>query len=180
MDKKQIPIIITSIILGIILVCGAGAGGYYFGKQKGETNKEDEYKNKFEKIFPPLPETISSYRGTIKSVSEKQIQIEVPPLTSNPFKKESETLMKKVIITDQTEVVKQVLKEKSQLEKEYQVYQEARKNGVSSILPSPYSEEKISFSDLKEKDKVAVSAGENIKDKEEFEAIKIILIEAAK
>jgi len=169
--KKQslisiIILIIASIIVGFFI-------GKYLGYKNGYEQAWETAKEKLResKVMPPSPEKVLSIGGKIIKVENKIIYIKAEPVSINPLEDQGPA-ERKVIITDLTQIAKKTAKTPTEIQKEMS---ERVKAGIVSP-PEPYIEETVNFSDLKVNDRISVSAQENIKYKEEFEAETIFVL----
>ncbi|MBU4298536.1 hypothetical protein KJ636_00635 [Patescibacteria group bacterium] len=117
-------------------------------------------------IFPIQGE-ILSIGGTIKtiSVSGDSLIIEASPVSTNPLSEDSKPTIRTVKITSSTKIVKITAKTPEEM-------QAAMKQNQPLM---PFSEEEITFSQLKEGDVITVTSDKNIKREMEITALKITL-----
>ena len=172
-------VLIVGLILGYILgLFSSQEKAFNQGLEQGRKEIEEKYQTKIEELFPsePEPEEIFSVSGEIKEVKDKILTLETTFYPVNPLE-ESKTEIKTVEITEATELVKQVQKSPEELEIEEEAFRETMEENPEAEIssPLPYEEFTISFSDLKVGDKITVEAEENIKEKTEFTAKKIVL-----
>lgn len=131
-------------------------------------------------LFLPEPEEIFVLSGEIAKIENGILVVKADSLTMSPLDKEgpSERRVKVISNTRLTKLVakseEERLAEEEAFEKVFAEGIESMEGGVEPLLPpSPYKEEKINLSDLKTGERITVEAGENIKDKEEFEALTV-------
>ena len=174
---KYVLIAVVAITVGCAVGFGAGfwygqKSGYESGKQAGvETGKQEsaqevsELNRALEVFYPPLPEDIRSVSGEIKSIQGDVIELEISSLTERILPgKEPKKEIRKITVGKDAPIVKVDL----------------------TMPPSPIigpegapvgpEEKKISLADLKVGDTVTAEAEENIKTKQEFNAVKVSLL----
>lgn len=115
-------------------------------------------------IFPMQGEMLS-ISGTIKTVSlsGNSLTIEASPVSTNPLSEDSKPTVRTVKITPATKIVKMTTKTPEEI-------QAMMKQNQSLI---PFSEEEITFSQLKEGDRITVTSDKNIKSETKISAVKI-------
>lgn len=115
-------------------------------------------------IFPMQGEMLS-IGGTIKTVSLSgdSLTIETSPVSTNPLSEDSKPTVRTVKITPATKIVKITAKDPEETL--------AMLSQNATFLP--YSEEEITFSQLKADDRIIVSSDKNIKKETEITATKI-------
>jgi hypothetical protein len=156
-------LIIFSLVLGLVM---GSTLGYLLGVaqkeksyQQGYQTAWNEAKEKVSKVFPS-PSEVKSLSGKIVKKEGSLIIMKIFPFTPNPLE-EVKFPLRKVRINDKTTIVKVSLKRPEEISSE----------------GTPFKEEPIDFSQLKEGDEINVLAKENIKEKEEFQAEKIELLQ---
>lgn len=157
-------LLIVMIITGLILSFG---GGYYTSRNIENSNLQKtnvELQESLEKIKKALPEIkeIRSFEGTVRSVGENTITLEVAP-SSNPF--DEWPVIREVTITPETKILHRGVKSPETLQKEF----EAGKKTASAFF-----QEEMPINDLKPGWKITVEAGENIKTKTSFRAVRVL------
>ena len=160
MTKKFVLI----IILIISLLIGFGIGKISEQKiWKGELSKaqkeSDWWKSQLEMFYPPLPEEIYSLSGNVTDIEDNFLWIEATVQVSQfplPEGKEMEKQNIKVILNDQTKIVKIEMIEPPPLPPE-----------------EPIKEIILSFEDIKVGDNILVISEGNIKGKKEISASQI-------
>lgn len=187
MNKSLILIV---LVIGLAFVLGFGLG-YWLGAS-GEDSKLQsqigELQSQIEKakqFFPSTPD-LFSISGTVKEVKSDSVVIEAFP-SSNPF--EELPLMREVVVTEETVIVKQEPKDPKVFQAEQEEYQEALQEAQQAVggpgappaaanLPPPpnfFEEVELAIEDLAVGDQVSVEAGRNIKTETRFEAVRIVL-----
>lgn len=109
-------------------------------------------------------EPILSISGEISKIEQDKIYLNTP---SQIFAREkgASPAERAVLISEQTEIVKHILKSGEELEAEVE----------EGLPPQPFNEEKIKMGDLKAGDLISVSAEQDIGYAEEFTALKITI-----
>ena len=138
------------------------------GREQGRKETEIEYEKRLSEIFPepPEPEEMYSVWGIVKEKQDKVLIVEQTIYPANPLK-EPEVKTWRIIITDQTELVQRTEKSPEELA------QEGSLEGEEFL---PYKEEPVDFSAFEPGKEIMAEAEENIKNKTEFEATKLILV----
>lgn len=180
MKKKNVQIIII-VLVALVIFCfivGLNGVSYNRGYSDGQEEAEARYQKKIAEIFPsmPEPEEIFSVFGTIDEIEDKTIVLKIELDISNPFE-EPKIETKRIQINDNTEFVKEVEKTSEELRREEELFVKALEENIETdiVSPMPFKEVSLSFSELKKGDRIEVEAEENIKNKVEFFAKKIIL-----
>ncbi len=178
MEINKVYFALIIFLVGIFL--GFSVGILYKSKQAAQNSNIDQkllsQLEKAKKIFPPILE-MRSVSGTIKKINKNTVTIESsPPL--NPF--EEFPLVRDVLITENTKIVKQEQKNSAEFQKEIEAYQkkiseQAQANLSIPILPLPFIEKEIKIDGIKEGNIILVEADENIKAMTSFKATKIIV-----
>lgn len=185
MKPKILLLIVISLAVGL-------AAGYLIpnlteipGPKASKTNayqvKKDFVKElRSEGFLPPAPEEVKEVSGTISQMGENSIQVKTQQKMSDPLR-ELVPEMVTVKVTDQTEIVR--LEEKSvealqQEEEQYnekiQQYEESDQEEPADLEPpQPFSEKKISFSELKKDQSVTVETKQDVTGESEFKAATI-------
>ncbi|MBU4480944.1 hypothetical protein KKH59_01360 [Patescibacteria group bacterium] len=176
---------ISKIITAALIVAAFFAGTYSVDKaaieQKGyDVGYSAGYKTAWDKataivdsasapIFPQ-PKDIYSISGKIQSISASgnSLAIEADPVSSNPLSADSKPTIRTVKITPSTKIVKIKVK----TPEEIQAMSEQNQTGQPT---TPFSEEEITFSQLKQGDVITVTSDKNIKREMEIIALKIEL-----
>jgi hypothetical protein len=180
MGKKNIQIVVIALIAFVIIcfIVGLNRMSYNRGYLEGQKQTEAKYQEKIAEIFPPMPEPeeIFSVFGTIDEIKDKTIVLKAESVVSNPFE-EVKAETKRIQVNDNTEFVKEVEKTPEEIQKEEELFAKALEENIETDImpPMPFKEVSISFPELKEGDRINVEAEENIKDKVEFLAKKVIL-----
>ena len=111
-----------------------------------------------------------SISGTIKTIlpSGDSLTIEASPVSTNPLSEDSKPTIRTVKITPATKIVKMTAKTPEEMQ--------AKVSPDQPLIPMmPFSEEEITFSQLKEGDVITVTSDKNIKREMEIIALKIAL-----
>ena len=180
MEKKNVQIIITFLIIFIIIcfIIGLNRMSYNRGYLEGQKETEVKYQEKIAEVFPSMsgPEEIFSVFGTIDGTKDKAIVLKVESAVSNPFE-DPKIETKQIQTNNETEFVKEVEKTPEEIQREQELFTKALGENIEIdiIPPMPFKEVSISFSELKEGDRIKVEAEENIKNKVEFLAKKVVL-----
>ena len=150
------------IFISLVVVI-ALASAYFLinNSQQGEKQSPvgSQDKNAFEKTDNQgdgLPHEIYSYMGTVAAVGENQITV-TAPANNNYLLADTEL---KVMVDNETELVNLIIPKTL----------EGVKPGVSGEW---FKKQQIKFDQIKVGDQVTVIAGENVKGKTEFKAIKV-------
>lgn len=157
-------LLIVMITAGLILSFG---GGYYMSRNiensdLQKTNVElQESLEKIKKALPGLKE-IRSFEGTVRSVGENTITIEVAP-SPNPF--DEWPVIREVTITSETKILHRGVKSPDILQKEFETHKK---------VLDVFFEEEIPVNYIKTGWKITVEGGEDIKTKESFKAVRIL------
>lgn len=117
-------------------------------------------------IFPMLGDMLS-IGGTIKtiSLSGDSLIIEANPVSTNPLSEDSKPTVRTVKIAPATKIVKITAKTPEEIQ-----------TTIKQNQPFlPFSEEEITFSQLKEGGRITVNSDKNIRDETEITAAKIAL-----
>lgn len=179
---KQIIFILIALIAGTAL--GLAGCRYWQSRsnclaiaETADVKTASDCQAKLEKVkkfFPIIPEMTSIF-GVIKEINGQVITME--SALNNPL--ENLPLIRKVTVKDDAKIVKFKQKDQAIYQKEAADYQKAiaERTETDQIInpPMPFVEEIINFLDLKIGDQIVAESGENIKTKDEFEAIKITL-----
>jgi len=171
MKKEKVSLaIFISFCFGVGVVIGflfswnlAKERFFNQGYLEGSKEMEKRYQAKIQEVFPQ-PEKIFTLIGKIINLEEEKkiLTLRASLQTPNPF---APKLEKKVKVGEDTKIVKRTIKSIEEFQKETE-------KGSS---PLPYREELGEFSDLKIGEQIIVEASENIKNKEEFVAERIII-----
>lgn len=181
----------NNILISAALIVIASLVGYYFGatqiipapkfikiEKDISTNQLtvdklaefERYKKAVETMFPPVPEEIFAIGGTVKDIKDDSITIEMPPLIERilpgeePKIEEFKMEERKIIIGENTKLIKITPLSPLVTEPEKEMFVR--------------QEELFKLSDLKVGDYINVESSENIKNKKEFIATKIVFYPA--
>jgi len=175
---SHFAILYMAASLVFVFFLGAGLSGtYYFFKIR-----------EIKKYFPPTPE-FASVIGEVISVSPEVITIRAINISGNPFEKLPKD--RRVLVGENTPIVSLSNRSGADFEKEMAEYARQQTFIQCSAFgsfaatvkvsdkplptPSPYLEERFGTSDIKPGDRILIDAGEGIKYKEEFSAIRIVV-----
>ena len=191
---KNIDFDFTRTSFLIAFVCfGIGFGlGYYLGGGadalilRQENAQLRSQIDKAKSFFPSVAE-VRSLPGTVKSISEQIVTIDVsaPP---NPFEEWPQE--REVIVTQNTKIVKDEAKKPDVFQKEMEVYQKSmadfqariKEGGVIAappVPPTPIVETTSTIQGIKPGDKITVYASEDVKNQISFEAVRIVVMPTA-
>jgi len=171
-NLKTYGFIAMALLVGIALgYIAAKNSAYNLGLAEGKREIEEKYRQKMEEIFPsaPEPEEIFSVSGMIVDIKDKELILEETVYPSNPLE-ETSTRRWQVRIADSAKIMERVEKTMEELEQE---------PGSVEGPGLPFKEVETEFSKLTIGQEIIAEAGENVKGKTAFEAIKIILINNA-
>lgn len=159
------------IFVGGIFV-GLAGGRLYQRGPSAEMEKLQAQIDQARHMFPPTPQDIRSFSGTVKAVSGNTLSLQTT--SANPF--DDTPKVRSVSIGSRTKIVMLKQKEAATYQKELASYQEAARTAsrtqkpIAVPYPSPFQEIPAAVGDIKEGYFVTVSAEENIRDAESFEA----------
>lgn len=176
MEEEQKTSILTTVTPIVALIIGA-AIGFIVGtvQSNDEISKLQVQIDTAKKFFPTTPE-IRSLSGTIKDVSGNTITLESSFIV-NPF--ENLPQERVITITPSTKLISFEPKDQAVFQKEMEEYSQkmsaVRPGGVRepAITPIPFNEKTLNINGIKVGMTVTVEAGENVKEKAAFEAVKI-------
>ncbi|MFH1225816.1 MAG: hypothetical protein V1684_00815 [bacterium] len=158
MSAKFFAYSIMVLAVVLVIITGAFAVGYKLGdRQSSEPGN----------AFSVPPENFKSISGVIKNISQNYLEIEGIPLSPeiSPCAIPSK-VSAKAIISSQTKILRQRMKTGAEMKAETK----------DNLPSSPLILEPIEKDDLKIGNRVMVAAVENLKDKAEFIATSVILI----
>ncbi|MBU4298818.1 hypothetical protein KJ636_02150 [Patescibacteria group bacterium] len=178
MESKKI----SKIILAVILIAVSFFVGTYSidrasiekrGYDAGYNAAWDKAAKLVESSTTPIfsmQGEMLSIGGTIKtiSLSGDSLTIEASPVSTNPLSEDSKPTIRTVKITPVTKIVKITAKTPEEM-------QAMIKQNQTSQPMMPFSEQEITFSQLKEGDVITVTSDKNIKREMEIIALKITL-----
>ena len=134
----------------------------------------------------PAGTEIKNISGTIQKIDGNKLTLKINPLEplSDP------NLDTRIITVDSsTKIILAVQRDQALFQKEMQDFQDKMKQPpvqtdpsqlpTQILSPKSYDNRDINLADLKENQQIAVSANENIKDKQEFTAVQIDVQDAA-
>jgi len=180
--------VVFAVILTVFLV------GYFFGSKEKvitSTITGKPIQNTFEAgwqaarqkleqsgLLRPEPEEIFTLSGTITAVSKNQISLKANPTVLNPLADQAPE-MRTVTVTSETKIIKLTPKTSEEIAKEAEDFREAMSSlepgTTPPTPPSPYTEEEIKITDLKNGDVISVTSDTNIKMAAKFVAKEIRL-----
>lgn len=171
MQPKNIISILT------VLIIVAALSGYYFGAtqiipapkflkiERGISVDQlvefERYKKAVEMMSPPISEEIFAISGTVTEIKDNFLIIEMPSLTERVLPgEEPKTEERKIVVAESTKLIKMIPFSSPVIEpgKEMPILEE----------------ETFKLSDLKPGDRINAESSENIKNKKEFAAAKIV------
>jgi len=154
MNRK--PLIASLVVLALVLLYGS----FYYGKTEGTKEGQKEYAPLVDMAFPKPPDDIRQLSGTIQNIQGATLYLAINSITDylphtdgTPRKTE----IRYVTVTNQTK--------------------------ISSIETTKFDTngdpltKDISFSDLKTGMNITVSASENIRNVEKFDATSIRIVQ---
>ena len=162
MAKKYLYFLLIIIVVGFICFSLGQKSGEFSERKIAQielAEKETEIQalqTSLEMFYPPLPEEIYSISGKVTKIEGNKISLDSSVMVSRfplPEGKEIEQRIFSVIVNDQTKISK-----------------------IEFFLPEEQPEI-LSLSDIKVGDEISVNSEEDIKDKEEFVASEIQLME---
>lgn len=163
MLAKIFSYLVMALAIILLIIAGAFAVGYRLGENSG-WQKAAVKVSQSNPIFSEPAET-KTVVGQIKTIEEDSLTVETWPTTFNPLIS-GQKLLRKIIIDENTGISRQRMKTGAEMKAEIS----------KEMPPSPLILEPIKKEELKVGDKVAVSADENIKDKKEFVATAVVLM----
>lgn len=182
MDNKYF--LVVSFVVGITVGFMVGrnysfTGGTITGG--GSVAEMEQKIEKAKKFFPSIPD-IRSVSGTIEEVKDGSFILKTS-FSMNPFEDLPEK--REVVVTSSTKIVRITQKDQKTFQKEVEASQKSFKSGNKPgkqtepvSFPMPFIEKEITLQDLKVGDQVSVGAGENIKEKVKFEAVRVVAQES--
>lgn len=175
MEYKNILII--GFIVGI-LVGFVGGRFYSSGDASISSARVVELEQKIEntkKLFPPVV-NIRSVSGITEMIQGNTLVIKTSS-SSNPFEELAGKI--EVVVTNSTKIIRLTQKDQEEFQKEIELSQKQRRSGDLFLPSMPFTEKEILLMDIKVGDHVLVEAGESIKGKTKFEAIRIAVQETS-
>ena len=170
---KHTKTFLAGLVL-IGLVVGYGLGMYH-GKKRYQYPVPQG-------LAGPIPESaeVRAVFGVVKDVEEGVVKVQ-----SQSFDNPAQTAVWEVVVGEKTEIVKNVRKEQEVYQKEIAAFQkkvealQKSKGPLAAppIPPLPHEEKTVTLSAIKEGDIVRAEAGENIRKKARFEAVRIVIRE---
>lgn len=151
------------VVLILIVAAGASYGGYKWALKKSQ-EKIKVLENALRMFYPETPSEMNSISGAIKEIKDDTIALETRKIFTDLYDRitrANETDIRTIKITKDTKIV--------------EINFLAPVKIKPGALPSAPAEKPLKLSDLKVGDQITVSAKENVKDKMEFDAEKIIL-----
>lgn len=154
----------TFIPILIVFAAAAAFGGYYLGAQNTARAAAElaRYQRALEFFQPRMPDEILSVSGEVKEKGEGFLVIESGSLRERVLPGEEPVVeTRRIAIDDKTEFVK--------INPFAPPTPEEMEGGVSR-------EKKMAFADIAVGDRLSAEAGENIKAKLDFTAVKIVVV----
>jgi len=160
-QKEIITFLIIIIIVGVISFLSGKRSGLHQGRAEN-MDKITELDKVVNFFVPPVPNEIFQTSGEIKSIDKDIITLEIVSLQERRLPGiEPKKEIKKVITSTDTEIIKI----------DFSAFTIPSK---SKTLPLGPKEIQLEFSDLKVGDYISVTSLENIKNKESFNASRIV------
>ena len=155
---------VVLVILGLVLSFG---GGYYVNRNIADSNLRNtntDLTESLEKIKKSLPEIkeVRSFEGTVKSIGNNSITIEVAPSFNSLIEW---PVVREVVITSETKILHRGVKSPDTLQEEF------REN--KKVL-SAFFQDEISINDIRPGWTITVEATEDIRTKTSFEASRVL------
>ena len=163
---------LKNIVLVIVLLVIALLGGFWLGGQTptAALEKSQAQLDIAKKFAPMLPDKLSTISGKITVLLGNTIVLE--PNLFSPLEELPKS--RKISVTDKTNIIKFEQKDPAVYQKEVVNYRNAQKSGKQPLaVLDPYKQVKGSLADLKTGQIIIVTAGEDIKKKESFDAKEI-------
>ena len=172
-------------LLVIIIVCGyiLFIIGYQTGRAPILADPECQqigYEKAKQEILEanivPEEKTANFIRGVIEKINRNSFELTAQETTINPLLKGDTPGNRKVLVNDETQILKRVGKDKARYKAEMAAYNQAKEdylNKKTDTMPTrPDLEEyiEISFDDLEVGNKLIIESEEDIKFAEEFTA----------
>lgn len=163
---------------------GLGSTGVdqIFGSQSFENGYKSGYlaaREKYTMIAPlPAGAVVMALSGTISSVNDKQIVVTATNLDTDSYV-DGVSNDRTVLITASTTIMQRIFLSPEEQAKQIDKWSKTADRSKTSP-PAPYTENKLSLSDLKAGQTVAVIADEDIRLKESFNATQVILTQIPK
>lgn len=155
--------VVAALLLGFI---GGGYLGFMRGSSTGYEEARVEIKTRLEdnRYVEPVAKDVRVISGTIQAIGDNQLTLEsrLPFDPTLPEGEQNRTITRTVLITPKTEITVRVMEENKQPPKPGEPFR-----------PFLFKNVKLDLKELKTSDAVTVEAGENIADKESFEAVSI-------
>ena len=193
MEQNKTSGVLLIVLVAIVLSAGIGYiigqkqskyGAY--GTSSGSLNSNDNAEvqrlqaqiEQAKKFFPQISD-VRTVSGTIKSINGNVILIESDNTIQNPFEKSIKS--RSITVNGNTKITKLENKDQATFQKELDDFQSKMKtqkaDGTPQLIqpPAPFIEKQLSLDDLKVGDKITADASENIKEKDSFEATRIVM-----
>lgn len=175
-QKNQLMIgLAIGAVLGLAVGMAIGAPGT--PDQSAQVQKLQAQIEQAKKFFPPAPQDIQSISGTVKSIAGNVITMETG--TANPFDEAPRT--RTITTGDQTKITRNEQKDAARFQKEVTAFQKAMQSGTNTPIPppSPFRDVAAHLSDIKPGQQIVVTAAQNIRDMESFNAISVSILSAS-
>jgi hypothetical protein len=160
----------TFFIVIVIVVIAVGLAGYVgystgnrLGSKKAEQTTKAAYENVVKQFMPTLPETQTSFSGSVEKIEGKTLYLKGSKPTSDILEMGQETTLK-VLVTDATKIYKLTM-----------VTPTMPTEG--GAIPEPFKKEDKKFEEIKQGMFITATAKDNIIDKDSFEAVEIQMSE---
>jgi len=130
--------------------------------------------------LPPVLDEIFTISGQVQGIENNKITLNIHPL--DPLA-DPELDVRIIEVDENTKIYQLKEKEFEQYEKEMKEYNKKMKEQVDAlesvpepiIPPEPFVKEAAKLSDIKQGQEITVTSKENIKNKKQFRAIKIVI-----
>lgn len=177
MNQKYLLAAAIALCVGIFV-------GFFLGKRSGAPDqsiriqKLQSQLEQAKKFFPSLPQNTRSVSGIVKEVRASAIVLETIP--AGPF--DESPRMRTITIGKDAKIVKNEQKDPAAYQREIAEFQktvqeQSGKPGLTPVMPPPpFREVAAKISDIKPGQQVSITADENIRDKESFEATQVTIL----
>lgn len=181
--KPLVSFLAGAVIFSIVgFISGrALSGGLGVSSDQAQLQKLQMQVEAAKKLFPPPPADMRSIIGTVKEVKENALVVET--FSSNPF--DDTPRIRTITAGENTSITRNEQKDPAVYQEELAEFQKAiqaqsgQTSGTPPVPPSPVREVSVELSDVKPGMQATVTAEENIRDKESFEAKTIQISQGA-
>lgn len=161
MQQKEIIRLVIGVLVAFVI-------GYAVGYTP-EKQKNDDLRAKVSKILPGIPE-MREFGATIKEVRANSIIVTIPP---SPSPLDEYPLEREVAVTDATKIILNTPLDPMAFQKVFSEFM-SKSPSPTSTPPSPFTESKLTFKDLKVGDGITIKTANDVKFASSFEAETII------